>query len=190
MEPRYQYLRSCIYRTNVERKRFRQVLINAVMATDVADLEMNDWRLNRWEKAFAQYNEEKPSRELLDRKATVVIESLIQMADVAHTMQHSNTYRRWNFRLFEEATNAYRCGRVSDPPESIWYQSELDRFDQIAIPLAKRMKSAGVFGTGGAQPYLSNAEQNRNEWEQNGTSTVSEFRMKLSSFDSVEEDEE
>ena len=36
LKPCYQKLRVSIYETNVERKRFRQILLNAVMATDVS----------------------------------------------------------------------------------------------------------------------------------------------------------
>ena len=32
----------------------------------------------------------------LDRKATIVIEHIIQASDVSHTMQHWHVYQRWN----------------------------------------------------------------------------------------------
>lgn len=175
MEPRYQFLRSCIYKTNVERKRFRQVLVNSVMCTDLHDDEINRWRLDRWNTAFKDYGETEPTRELFDRKATVVIENLIQMADIAHTMQHWPTYRRWNDRLFEEAANAHRIGRGSINPAATWYQEEVSFFDRIAIPLAQRIKAAGIFGPGGAQVYVSHVEENRNEWQLTGKSQLAEL---------------
>jgi hypothetical protein len=44
MDERYERLRAHIYLTNVERKRFRQVLTNAVMATDIADRDVKKFR--------------------------------------------------------------------------------------------------------------------------------------------------
>jgi 3'5'-cyclic nucleotide phosphodiesterase len=37
MQPRYSDLRSCLYTNEQELRRFRQLLVNAVMATDIAD---------------------------------------------------------------------------------------------------------------------------------------------------------
>jgi hypothetical protein len=190
MEPRYEYLRSCIYKTNVERKRFRQVLINSVMATDLLDLNCHQKRVERWDMTFKEYDEDYGNRELLDRKATVVIENLIQMADVAHTMQHWHTYRRWNDRLFEEMVNAYRIGRTSSNPAVKWYKGELDFFDSTVIPLAKRIRKAGVFGVGGAELYVSHAKENRNEWKQIGRTTLAELKEGLNAVDTVLEEED
>jgi hypothetical protein len=37
-----------------------------------------------------------------NRKATIVVEHLIQTSDVAHTMQHWHVFVKWNERLFQE----------------------------------------------------------------------------------------
>ena len=60
----------------------------AVLATDIADKELKVLRNARWDSAFSdQYREEDPLA-TVNRKATIVIEHLIQASDVAHTMQH------------------------------------------------------------------------------------------------------
>jgi hypothetical protein len=190
MEPRYEYLRSCIYKTNVERKRFRQVLINSVMATDLLDLNRNQKRVEQWDMAFKEYDERCGNRVLMDRKATVVIENMIQMAAVAHTMQHWHTYRRWSDRLFEEMLNAYRIGRISSDPAVKWYRAELGFFDNTVIPLTKRIRRAGVFGVGGAELYVSHAEDNRNEWKQIGRTILSDSKERIHVVDTVPEEED
>jgi hypothetical protein len=48
------------------------------MATDIFDPELKDLRNKRWEKAFAEGEED-----TTDLKATIVIEHIIQAADVA-----------------------------------------------------------------------------------------------------------
>lgn len=86
MEDRFQDLRAAIYSNDEELYRFRQLLVNSVMATDIADKELKQLRNARWEKAFHQDFEDSP-RDSINRKATIVIEHLIQASDVAHTMQ-------------------------------------------------------------------------------------------------------
>ena len=89
MQPMYADLRSTIYGDEAEFKRFRQLVVNSVMATDIMDKDLKNLRNSRWEKAFSEEcaaNED--SHTTTNRKATIVIEHLIQASDVAHTMQH------------------------------------------------------------------------------------------------------
>ena len=53
MQERFTELRSTICRDNKELRRFRQLLINSVMATDLGDKQIKELRNARWEKAFA-----------------------------------------------------------------------------------------------------------------------------------------
>ena len=84
-------LRAAIYATESERKRFRQLVVNTVMATDIVDPSLKDLRNARWEKAFQKKHltDEVAIQDDVNRKATIVIEHLIQASDVAHTMQVS-----------------------------------------------------------------------------------------------------
>jgi 3'5'-cyclic nucleotide phosphodiesterase len=89
MGPDYQDLRRCIYTTPDELRRFRQLVVNAVMATDIFDADAAAARKDRWSMAFEQTAEREPKSVDDDsRRATVVLEHLIQASDVAHTMQH------------------------------------------------------------------------------------------------------
>lgn len=175
MDSRYDRLRSYIYKTNVERKRFRQVLTNTVMATDISDREINKIRSRKWDKAFKDTDERGTSNTMthdeINRKATIVIENLIQVADLSHTMQHWDVYRKWNTRLFQEMTLAYIKGRLGVDPSLNWYKGEIGFFDFYVIPLAKKMNEAGVFGSAGDQ-YLAYATSNRNMWEASGVQAV------------------
>lgn len=64
--------------------RFRQLVVNGVMSTDVMDRELKELRNKRWEKAFIHASDSNP-KDALDRKATIVIDHLIQASDVSHT---------------------------------------------------------------------------------------------------------
>jgi hypothetical protein len=166
-------LRRCIYQTESEFKRFRQLVVNAVMATDIMDKDLKQIRNSRWEKAF-DGNQEEHSEEAANRKATIVIEYLIQASDVAHMMQHWHIYRKWNARLFEEMYRAYVEGRAEKDPSEFWYEGEIGFFDFYIIPLAKKLKDCGVFGVSSYE-YLNYAEKNRREWISRGQEMVADM---------------
>lgn len=57
--------------------------------SDIADKELKQLRNDRWDKAFKNTEQQEESRrDSVNRKATIVIEHLIQASDVSHTMQH------------------------------------------------------------------------------------------------------
>jgi 3'5'-cyclic nucleotide phosphodiesterase len=171
MDDEFQDLRHAIYRTDDELRRFRELVVNSVMATDIMDQELKKARDDRWYRAFRAKNSFESPRDIVNRKATIVIEHLIQASDVAHTMQHWQVYRKWNECLFLEMTNAYTEGRSDRSPSEFWYQGELGFFDFYVIPLAKKLKDCGVFGVS-SDEYLNYALRNRQEWEENGEAIV------------------
>ena len=194
-EDSYSNLRRTIYKTNEELGRFRKLVVNSVMATDIMDKDLKDLRNARWDLAFSEKAMDDPLA-TVQRKATIVIEHLIQASDVAHTMQHwyvaqsslntvgwnlgshisflRHIYRKWNARLFEEMYKAYKEGRAEKNPAEFWYEGEKGFFDFYIIPLAKKLKNCGVFGVS-SDEYLNYAERNRKEWETRGQQVVSEL---------------
>jgi 3'5'-cyclic nucleotide phosphodiesterase len=170
MEEQYSILRQAIYANDIELCRFRQLIVNSVMATDIVDAEQKDFRNARWDRAFSS-REEENDHSATHRKATIVIEHLIQASDVAHTMQHWHIYRKWNERFFKECYQAYKSGRSETDPSINWYQGEIGFFDFYIIPLAKKLKNCGVFGVS-SDEYLNYAIQNRQEWESRGQEIV------------------
>lgn len=205
----YTELRQAIYQTKEEFQRFRQLMVNAVLATDIMDKELKALRNSRWEKTFAdksQASDSDAGDNDVSRKATIVIEHIIQASDVSHTMQHwyglstvsregnlrfSNfhsrppflfvprqIYRKWNQRLYEELYNAYREGRIDSDPTDNWYKGEIGFLDFYVIPLAKKLKECGVFGVS-SDEYLSYAQQNREEWVKKGHAITAEMRQQM-----------
>jgi len=83
-------LRNCIFATESEKMYFRDLLVNAVMATDIANKALQRERKERWADAFSKnvgVSDEAPDTVDLDRnrKATIVFEHIIQASDVSHT---------------------------------------------------------------------------------------------------------
>jgi 3'5'-cyclic nucleotide phosphodiesterase len=172
MEDDFAALRAAMFQTKDDMMRFRQVLINVVLATDIFDKGLNDARKKRWQKAF--HDDDVPKQELYSLRATIVIEHIIQASDVAHTMQHWHVYQKWNKRLFLEMTKAYRDGRMGSDPACFWYEGELGFFDNYVLPLAKKLKECGVFGVS-SDEFLNYAEQNRSEWAERGQEIVADL---------------
>ena len=178
-ESRYVELRATMFVNRAELVRFRKLVVNGVMATDIADKDLKTLRNNRWDKAFKvdqtdNVLSKQEQKDAVNRKATIVIEHLIQASDVSHTMQHWHVFRKWNQSLFEEMYDAYRTGRAATNPADFWYQGEIGFFDYYIIPLAKKLKDCGVFGVS-SDEYLNYAMKNREEWEVRGHEIVMEM---------------
>jgi len=193
-QDRFNALRTAICKNSEEMRRFRQLVVNSVMATDLGDKQLKDLRNGRWSKAFFNNSADTSTtgvsehsstntgsssgelhestalsqkREALNRKATIVIEHLIQAADVAHMSQHWLIYRKWNARLFRETYLAYREGRAEQNPADNWYKGEIGFFDFYIIPLSKKLRDCGVFGPT-SDENLNYATNNRNMWVKEG----------------------
>jgi hypothetical protein len=182
MDEQFSGLRRALCSTDEEMRRFRQLVVNSVMATDIMDKNLKALRDARWGKAFQETpNNMEPACDTVNRKATIVIEHLIQASDIAHTMQHWHVYRKWNERLFEEMYEAYLNGRAEKDPSEFWYEGEIGFFDFYIIPLAKKLDECGVFGVS-SNEYLNYAMKNRQEWGDKGKEIVAEMLEKYSVF--------
>jgi hypothetical protein len=173
MAPGFEDLRACIYATPDELKRFRQLMVNTVMATDIFDKEFASLRKKRWDRCFSMEESTMnlASGDDMNRKAAIVMEHLIQASDVAHTMQHWHVFQKWNHNFFNEQYAAYKAGRSDKDPSVGWYEGELGFFDNYIIPLAKKLAECGVFGVS-SDEYLNYALENRREWLEKGQEIV------------------
>jgi hypothetical protein len=172
MSDEFEELRATLFSTRAELLRFRQVVVNIVLATDIFDKELNDLRKKRWDRAFSDNEVDH------DLRATIVIEHIMQASDVSHTMQHWHVYRKWNYKLFEEMLTAYKQGRMGADPSTFWYKGELGFFDHYIIPLAKKLKDCNIFGAS-SDECLTFALQNRQEWETRGEAIVASMAKKI-----------
>ena len=91
MADKYSELRAAIFSSSSEQDHFRQIVIHSVMATDMSDPELKEMRNQQWKQTFGGNNvpsRRAMSRDIDNRKATIVIEHLMQTSSIAHTMQH------------------------------------------------------------------------------------------------------
>jgi 3'5'-cyclic nucleotide phosphodiesterase len=171
LQPDFVDLRHCLCPKRADLDRFQELVINAVLATDIVDKNLKEDRNARWAKVFSDGPLNGTTNHL---KSRIVLEHLIQASDVCHTMQHWHVYRKWNERFFVECYKAYKEGRAEKNPADTWYQGEIGFFDYYIIPLAQKLFECGCFGVS-SDEYLNYALQNRHEWEIKGREVISEY---------------
>jgi class 3 adenylate cyclase len=76
-------LRAAIYQTKSEQERFRQLVVNSVMATDIMDKDLKTLRNNRWSRAFSKEKTEESAKDAIDRSLRCVSHN----AALAHLSQ-------------------------------------------------------------------------------------------------------
>ncbi|KAL3921202.1 MAG: hypothetical protein SGILL_002870 [Bacillariaceae sp.] len=186
MEPAFTDLRQCIYGNDVELMRFRQVMVNAVIATNVEDPQLQTLRMKRWEKTFSHQVAKTP--EDVHRGATIVIEHLMQASDSFHCMQPWIVYEKWCFRDFEERYAAFKRGTSEEDPSLTWYKKELEYFDNYIIPLTMELKDCEAFVVSNDE-YLMYALQNRQLLASKGPDMVPIFMSKIQTKHTSSNDE-
>jgi hypothetical protein len=172
MEPFYRELREALFMSPEEVSRFRRLVVIFVMATDIADKELANLRKDRAQQALEC---EQRTDDIVSRKATYVMETIMQAADVSHTMQPFPIFKKWNHMLYREMYSAFQKGRAENDPTETWYRGDIGFFDFYIIPLAKKLVNCGVLDQRKAENLLNNAVANRNEWEKHGEEIVAQY---------------
>ena len=179
MKTEFEDLRSAVYSDTSEMMRFRQVLVNSVLATDIFDDKMRKHRENNWNNAFVEKVKSKRHNSIdTDMKrnlqTTSIIECIIQLAVFGYRGQSFREYMKWNERLFEEAMKSFHNGSAEESPALHWYKSELHSFDNFLLPLLSRIVDSSISG-GFGDSYLMQALSNRNAWKSGGEALVQDM---------------
>jgi 3'5'-cyclic nucleotide phosphodiesterase len=144
MGPSFRNLQEAIFASKHDVRRFRQLLVNLIMATDIFEPNQKAARNARWERLFhSDLRDKVDDSEYRTLKASIVIEHIIQAADVSHTMQHWQVYVKWNERLFQEMYRAYESGRGDKDPSEGWYKGEIWFFDNYGKQLISAPSGTG-----------------------------------------------
>ena len=159
MDPSYSELQKAIYANEEELKRFRQIVINAVLAPNSDDDQLKEMEQKR-SAAIKDSSD-------LNLKATAAISLLMQASEAFHTISHWQMYQKWNERSFFELYQAFESGRTKEDPSADWFQKSLQYFDDHVIPLCKDMQALGVFGKC-ADECAAFAATNRDLWSVKG----------------------
>ena len=167
---------------------FRKLVVNVVMATDLQDVELMVSRDARWKELFegnlsasksvvlSEGKDLKKDEYNHNRRATLVIEYIIQASVVSEYMQHWKIYEKRRKRHFVEMTDAYKRGRLETDPSETWYEKELFFFDDFVLPLLDKIKRCGVFGSSCGE-MSGYAVSNRREWKSKGKDLIEKWKQ-------------
>jgi len=145
-EPAYETLRSYLFTSQEDIARFRQYVVNAIMATDISDPELNIMRDQHWNASLIESAE-------ASVKATNVYELVIQASDASHAMQDWAIYEKWARLLLEEEYAAYSVGRGDQDPLECFYEDQLSYFDNHVLPLTLKLKQNRMHGSSSDEFY-------------------------------------
>ena len=175
MEPIYNDFRACIYTSMSDKERFRQLLVNAVVAADTSDKELGERSKMRWGQAFRRRDSKgtnaPTAREEIDLKTTLLLEHLVQAANVSHAMNDWQIYAKWNERKLIELQLAHENGLQDEDPSIDFHISELNFLDRVVLPLIRRLRECDALGPVSVE-YLKAARQIRQEWSRKGPEFV------------------
>ena len=108
-----------------------------------------------------------PPEKIDDLRETVIMETIIKSADVAHNLQGFDQMVRWSSCLYLEQRKAYAEGRGEDPMNG-WYDNQTGFLDFYILPLARKLDDAGAFGDTRGSIFVSTVEYNRRRWLKEG----------------------
>jgi hypothetical protein len=128
-----------IYSNDDELKRFRQLVVNSVMATDIMDKDLKELR-----NSLGSRFQEVPLLSLrysrhCESGHTIVIEHLIKLpmshdAALAHLPYGTSVYLK--------IVRGLQVRHSDKDPSDFWYKGEMGFFDFYIIPLAKSSRIA------------------------------------------------
>jgi hypothetical protein len=107
---------------------------------------------------------------------SVVMETILKAADVAHSLQGFDEMVKWSNLLFLELRKAYVDGR-GDSPQNGWFRNQIGFLDAYLLPLARKLDDTGVFGDTKGAVFAENVEENRERWTREGMSLTAAIVM-------------
>ena len=109
-----------------------------------------------------------PPAEIIDSlRETVIMETIIKAADVAHNLQSFDQMVKWSGNLYMELRKAYIKGKGEDPMNG-WYDNQTGFLDFYILPLARKLDDCGAFGETRGGIFVSIVEYNRERWVKDG----------------------
>jgi hypothetical protein len=100
-------------------------------------------------------------------KATVVMETIMMAADVAHNLQGWDHMVKWSDRLYMELRKAHAAGRGGDP-QGNWFENQIGFLDFYLLPMARRLEDTKVFGEATGWAFANIVTANRDRWMADG----------------------
>ena len=108
-----------------------------------------------------------PPEKIDDLRETVIMETIIKSADVAHNLQGFDQMAKWSDCLYLELCKGFVEKRGDDPMNG-WFNNQIGFLDFYLLPLARKLDDTGAFGDTRGGIFASIVEKNRSGWTKEG----------------------
>ena len=184
---KYKHLRNIIYNDMMSKEKINEMIKISVLGSDIALDDLRDNYIKRFEAEYPGSVveslgplEKNPSVFSLasiscDRER-VAIEHIMQVVDIAHTMQCWKNFVKWNLRLFQEHMLCFEKDLTYNPlPE--WFKNQVKFLINYVIPLAQRAEYlfSNIDGMSDLK-LLEHAKANLKRWGEEGAVISAIFR--------------
>jgi len=111
---------------------------------------------------------------------SVIVEHMIQIADIAHNVQSWEVFLLFNYRLLEELYSCHKSGWMNDATKN-WYTGQIQFFDEYVVPLCIRFQKCGrVYSlNNNCDICLEGALRNRTRWLKEGKEVCAVFEKSI-----------
>jgi hypothetical protein len=117
-----------------------------------------------------------PPEKIDQLRESVIMETILKAADVAHNLQGFDQMVKWSNCLFLELRKAYVQGR-GDCPQNGWFTNQIGFLDAYLLPLARKLDDTGIFGDTRGAIFAENVEENRERWSREGMPITAKIVM-------------
>lgn len=179
-EPSFEALRDAVFPAAEDYIRFMDEVNHLVIHTDLGSPKIKESK-QLWNEKFGKDFDDESS--ILskcentnvgdERQKSLMMELLLQAADVAHNIQGWDNLVLWNHRLYDEMLFSFQHGKGDDPAPN-WFKGQICFFDGYIIPLAKKLRQCGIFGKRGDK-FLNCVLENRRRWLVEGEAVTRDF---------------
>ncbi|OEU17529.1 hypothetical protein FRACYDRAFT_275121 [Fragilariopsis cylindrus CCMP1102] len=108
-----------------------------------------------------------PPEEIDDMRESVIMETIIKSADVAHNLQGFEQMAKWSDCLYLELRKAF-IEEKGDDPMNGWFNNQIGFLDFYLLPLARMLDDTGAFGDTRGGVFAAMVERNRKRWTREG----------------------
>jgi hypothetical protein len=116
---------------------------------------------------FEGENKDVESDEPDQLRESVVLDLLLRVADVGHTLQSWDNMIEWSGGLFHELMAANKVGRGHDPRPG-WFDNQVRIMESYVVPLTVQLYDIGVFGPTIGSSFGFLIEENHDQWHYEG----------------------
>lgn len=127
-------------------------------------------------KVFEKKIELPPPEKIDELRETVIMETIIKSADVAHNLQGFDQMAKWSDCLYLELRKAF-IEKKGDDPMNGWFNNQIGFLDFYLLPLARKLDDTGAFGDIRGAVFATSVENNRKRWTKEGMGVTMKIVM-------------